>query len=104
MKLTDEVPAAIVNVGCVEPPVVLNALFAPAELDAGVTTTFVPFVAAFPNASSSVAVSGVEFAPAVVLVAPVRAIWLAAAGLTVNESAPGFVSVGPVASLVSVTL
>ena len=45
-----------------------------------------------------------EFAPAVVLVAPVRAIWLAAAGLTVNGRAPGFVSVGPVASLVSVTL
>ena len=34
MKLTDDDPALIVNVDCAEPPVVLNALFAPTEDDA----------------------------------------------------------------------
>ena len=70
-----------------------KALLAPAELDAGVTTTLPPRVALLPNGSFSVAVMFADSTPAVeLLVADVNATRSAAAALTVKTRAAGLVS------------
>src|SRR5438270_592738 len=84
--------AVIVNVDCGVPPVVLNAFAEPVELEAGVITVSAPRVALLPNASFNVAVRSPEFTPAVAEVAPVSAMWSAAAALTVNAYPAGLVS------------
>src|SRR4051812_27472929 len=86
LSLHDALPISlvIVKVAWVVPPVVLNALFAPVELEDDVITTWLPWGALLPYGAVSVAVKSAELTPAVAEVAPVRTMWSAAAALTVK--------------------
>src|SRR5437867_2951862 len=95
----------MVKLVCVAPPVVLNALFVPVEVDDGVTSTASARVAALPNWSCIVTVMAAESTPAVLeVVAEVTASFDAAAALTVKDKALGLARVGDVALLVVVIL
>jgi hypothetical protein len=101
-----ELPAVIVKLLAVVPPVVLNAFAAPVldEDEEGVTATAPDRVAAFPNGSCIVTVMMLEFAPAVLELAPENASLLAVAALTVKPSALGLANAGELASLLVVML